>query len=135
MSKECFYAVVERATADHAGIMLGLRAEESRGRSANRASRGPLYRRACGQWTSTPIVDWSGLDVFAYLAARDIGLLPVYRCIGLDPRHAAAPWRVRKSWWLPGSHSSQGATAWLRHYWPSLHSQLCDWMPDASLHS
>lgn len=130
LSKECFYGVVEAYGRDFGGIMLGLRAEESNGRRANRCSRGPLYKKASWQWICAPLSDWSGLDVFAYLFSRDIDVLPVYRCVGFC---ANEPWRVRKSWWLPtGAPSRYGQVVWLRRYWPSLYHQLVRWMPSSA---
>ena len=138
LSRECFYDLVERHAATVDGVMLGLRQEESKGRAASRASHGTLYRKAHpyrpqGQWVSTPLADWTGRDVMAYLLSRDIPVLPVYRCLALA--HAREPWRIRKSWWVPGSHSRWGGAAWLRHYYPSLYQQLAAWMPDASAYT
>src|SRR5690606_13832135 len=79
LSKAAFYSVVEEATAPHDLVFLGLRAEESRGRAMNRATRGTLYRKANGQVVCQPLADWRGLDVYAYLFARGIDVLPVYR--------------------------------------------------------
>lgn len=132
LSKEHFYGLVEAATADMDGIFLGLRQEESKGRRMNRATRGALYRKADGQHVATPIVDWSGMDVMAYMASRDIEPLSVYRCIAF--MHADEPWRVRKSWWIPGAATRWGGIAWLRRYYPSLYERLCMMLPDASLH-
>lgn len=131
LSKECFYGLVEAATAHHEAIMLGLRAKESRGRLLNRKVRGDSYRKRSGQWVCTPIVDWRGLDVMAYLASREIDVLPVYRCIAFA--HAREPWMVRKSWWLPGHASAMGGMAWLRHYWPSLYEQAKQLVSHANL--
>ena len=138
LSRACFYDVVERHGAAHDGVMLGLRQEESAGRRASRAAHGTLYRkahpyRAAGQWVSTPLADWTGLDVMAYLLTRTIPVLPVYRCLALA--HAREPWRLRKSWWVPGGHSRWGGAAWLRHYYPSLYHQLAAWMPDAGAYT
>jgi 3'-phosphoadenosine 5'-phosphosulfate sulfotransferase (PAPS reductase)/FAD synthetase len=130
LSKRCFYEVVEAHTRECAGIFLGLRAEESRARSLNRATRGSLYQRRDGQWVCAPLSDLSGLDVFAYAFAHGIELLPVYRCVGL--MHAQEPWRVRKSWWLPGESARFGGVVWLRRYWPSLHAQMVDLLPGSS---
>lgn len=126
LSKECFYGVVEGYTRGRP-IMLGLRSEESRGRKLNRASHGSLYLKRCGQWVATPVVDWTGLDVFAYLLAREIPILPLYQCVAL--MHASEPWRVRKSWWLPGGAGRHGQVTWLRHYYPSLYERLVQWIP------
>lgn len=132
LSKEHFYGLVEQATAEHAGIFLGLRQEESYGRRMNRVTHGTLYRKKSGQWVCTPIVDWSGLDVMAYMAANGIEPLHVYRCIGF--MHRDEPWRVRKSWWIPGASTRFGGIAWLRRYYPSLFARLCELLPDARRH-
>lgn len=131
LSRECFYRVVEEHGARYGLTFLGLRSGESAGRAANRATHGVLYKKSNGRWICNPLSDWSGLDVFAYAAAHAIELLPVYRCIAL--LHQDEPWRVRKSWWLPGTDARWGGVAWLRWYWPSLYRQLESWMPDASL--
>lgn len=135
LSRACFYDVVERYGARFDGVMLGMRQEESKGRAKSRAVHGTLYRKAHpyrdgGQWVSTPLADWSGLDVMAYLLSRDIPMLSVYRCVALA--HAREPWRLRKSWWVPGSHSRWGGVAWLQHYYPSLYRQLAEWTTDAN---
>jgi len=129
LSKACFYREVETANEGCAGIFLGLRSEESKGRRLNRASHGLLYRKRNGQLISQPIADWTGMDVFAYLQANGIEVLPVYRCVALMHRHE--PWRIRKSWWIPGAHGARGQVTWLRHYWPELYLQLCEWVPAA----
>jgi 3'-phosphoadenosine 5'-phosphosulfate sulfotransferase (PAPS reductase)/FAD synthetase len=131
LSKTCFYGIVERANAGYDAVMLGLRTGESKERLRLRASRGRYFELASGQRRVLPIADWTGLDVFAYVVSREIELLPVYRCIGF--MHAQEPWRLRKSWWLPGSSAAHGQVAWLRRYYPSLYRQMCDWMPGTSM--
>lgn len=129
LSKDCFYGLVEEATQQNDAILLGLRKNESHGRMMNRVTRGLLYQ-ARGKWTCQPLGDWTGMDVMAYMRANDIDPLPVYRCVAF--MHAQEPWRVRKSWWIPGAHTRHGGVAWLRHYWPSLYQQLCAWIPSAT---
>lgn len=128
LSKACFYSLVEKANAGSDGIFLGLRKEESRGRMLNRATNGLIYEKRDGMRVAQPIADWSGIDVYAYLLKRQIPLFSVYQCIGL--MHAHEPWRVRKSWWIPGAAGRHGQVTWLRHYWPSLYEKLVDWLPN-----
>jgi 3'-phosphoadenosine 5'-phosphosulfate sulfotransferase (PAPS reductase)/FAD synthetase len=130
LSKACFYEVVERWAVDRDLVFLGLRKDESRGRMLNRVTHGLTYRKRDGQTICQPLGDWSGLDVMAYLASRGIDQLPVYRCIGL--MHRDEPWRLRKSWWIPGAATRWGGVVWLRRYYPSLFRQLCQWLPDTS---
>lgn len=138
LSKAVFYRVVEEANERREAIFLGLRAEESWGRTMNRAAHGVLYRRSSpthdnGQLVCTPLGDWQGIDVYAYAHVYGIDLLPVYRCVGL--MHDREPWRVRKSWWVPGGATRHGGVVWLRHYWPSLYRRLTDWFPAAQSYS
>ena len=129
LSKACFYGVMEAANEPYDAVMLGLRSEESASRRQLRAGKGRYYRLKSGKARALPIADWSGIDVYAYAQANGIELLPVYRCLGL--MHADEPYRLRKSWWLPGGSARFGQTVWLRRYYPSLFRQLCAWMPQA----
>ena len=125
LSKLFFYGVVESYTEGRS-ILLGLRSQESKGRAANRAHRGLVYRSR-GRSVGQPIADWSGLDVLAYAEKHGIELMPLYRCVAL--MHAREPWRLRKSWWVPGAAGHKGGVQWLRHYYPSLYGKLVEWAP------
>jgi phosphoadenosine phosphosulfate reductase len=131
LSKACFYCVVEEANRGYDAVMLGLRSAESGMRRHLRLAKGRCYRLRNGKWRALPVADWSGLDVLAYAESRKIELLPVYRCIGL--MHRDEPWRLRKSWWLPGDNSRFGQTAWLCRYYPSLYRKLICWFPHARM--
>ena len=127
VSKACFYELVERDNAYRDLAFLGLRAEESDGRRRARAANGLIYQRRDGLRVCCPLGDWTGLDVFAYLQMHDLEPFAVYRCCGY--MHEREPWRIRKSWWLPGDRGKYGATSWLRRYWPSLYRRLVEWFP------
>lgn len=58
--------------------LIGLRAEESRGRLMHRKRRGVIYGRANGITIATPLADWEGADVLAYIVTHDLPLSPVY---------------------------------------------------------
>lgn len=133
LSKACFYKVMEEADRDYDVVMLGLRAEESGIRRHVRVSRGLVYdlKSRGGQIRANPLGDWKGIDVYAYALSRGIELLHVYRCLGL--MHAAEPWTLRKSWWLPGAGSARGQVVWLERYYPSLFRRLVSWLPGAAL--
>jgi 3'-phosphoadenosine 5'-phosphosulfate sulfotransferase (PAPS reductase)/FAD synthetase len=149
LSKACFYGLMEADNEGRPLVFLGLRREESGVRTmvANRALGMRTRARAAGvewpetglsywhkggsQWRCLPVAEFAGIDVYAYAAAHDLELLPVYRCLAL--MHRVKPWMIRKSWWIPGGHAADGQIAWLRRYYPSLYRQLRAWMPDASL--
>lgn len=145
LSRACFYDVVEKANAGFDGLFLGLRQEESAGRSVDRATHYAtingrlvldLYQRRGGanpgQWRGTPLGGWKGIDVYAYAETHGIELLPLYRCIAF--MHSREPWRIRKSWWIPGASSRMGGAAWLVHYYPSLFAKLRGWFPAADVY-
>lgn len=129
LSKACFYGLMAEANRGFGAVLLGLRTEESGARRKLRAARGRYYELADGTRRVLPIADWRGVDVFAYAEANGIELLPVYKCVAM--MHADEPWRIRKSWWLPGDSARFGQVAWLRRYWPSLFRQMEEWMPSA----
>lgn len=136
LSQACFYDLVENYEARFDLSFLGLRSEESEHRNKNRATHGLIYERSSKHkaikrhWVATPIADWRGREVMAYLASRDVEVLPVYQCVAL--MHREEPWRIRKSWWIPGMAASKGAVTWLQRYYPSLYRELCRLFPNAS---
>lgn len=134
-SQAGFYGVIEPHTRGCGVVLLGLRKEESRHRLVDRATHGPLHRWTsgpqAGTWRACPLIDWTGLDVLAYCVSRGAPLLPLYRCIAFPPEYRQEPWRIRKSWWLPGKSARWGGAAWLRRYYPSLFLRLCELFPDA----
>lgn len=129
LSERCFYSVMRVVERDYDLTIWGIRTAESQRRRIARARNGITYQLAAGHWRSQPIADWLDIDVYAYLLAREIPVLDVYRCVGL--MHAREPWRIRKSWWLPGTSASHGQIAWLRRYYPSLYRRMLGWWPHA----
>jgi 3'-phosphoadenosine 5'-phosphosulfate sulfotransferase (PAPS reductase)/FAD synthetase len=149
LSKACFYGLMEADNNGRGLVMLGLRAEESQirkrvGKWAHIAAAkhrdeddGPTsgltrWHKGASQWRCYPVMDWKAVDVFGYLLSHGVEPLSVYKCLGL--MHRDEPGLLRKSWWLPGGHTADGQVAWLRRYYPSLHRQLCAWMPDARMY-
>lgn len=151
LSKNLFYPLMEADNKKRPLAFLGLRREESRNRDrvASWAARDAWERRetqeegpnsgltrwhkGTAHWRCYPLMDFTGIDVYAYAARYDVPLLHVYRCVGL--MHREDPSRVRVAWWLPAGHTADGQAAWLRRYYPSLHRQLVAWMPETTLFS
>lgn len=129
LSKACFYGVMEAANAGHDLVMMGIRAEESGRRRILGQTRGAAYTIKSGTRRAHPLMHWRGLDVYAYLQSVGVEPLHVYRCVAL--MHEREPWRLRKSWWLPGRSAGHGQVAWLRRYWPSLWAKVKHLFPDA----
>jgi 3'-phosphoadenosine 5'-phosphosulfate sulfotransferase (PAPS reductase)/FAD synthetase len=104
------------------GILLGLRAGESRGRLMNlKVHRYIYYNQNFKQVFCQPIAEWTAKDVFAYLFSNNIPILPVY----FKTNFVNSPEDIRKSWILPGNRASEGNASWLRYYYPSIFKKLC----------
>ncbi len=62
------------------GCHTGVRRLESLARHFNWRAKGALYKsKVDGRWTSTPLVTWSGKDVWAFLTTRKLPVLTYYR--------------------------------------------------------
>lgn len=117
-----FYGLLNGHRAQHGyrGVLMGLRAAESRGRAVNAAVRGAIYTRGYdGLTVGQPLRRWTALDVHAYLHTRCVPLLPCYLCVDSD----ADPFAIRKSWWVVGGLPATIGShyAWLRRWWPDLY--------------
>ena len=131
------------------GELWGVRAEESRGRTAMYATAlrqeitaqgfpagppqnqlrsrfGGVVRRKDGTTAFGPIWNWKTEDVWAYIARHQLPVNPVYarlRAIGA-PESA-----LRLSHVLDGNHLERGRVTWLRRGWPNLYEQLRTVLP------
>jgi 3'-phosphoadenosine 5'-phosphosulfate sulfotransferase (PAPS reductase)/FAD synthetase len=116
-------------TAGYDAAAIGLRQEESRTRALDRATHGPIHRRADGLLRCTPLADWSWQDVYAYIALQRLPLHPIYSAPLLDLEHRG---RIRLSWWLSTDHWRHGELAWVRDNYPDIHARLRQALPNAS---
>ena len=103
-------------------VFLGLRANESRIRKINVATRGTLYQLKNGMWHALPMARWAAEDVFAYMYVNGIEINPCY----LQNR-ITAPENIRLSWAIPTPTSiSKDGIEHLRLYYPSQYRRLRD---------
>lgn len=131
LSREHFYGLLKRHRKEsgYDAVILGLRAGESRARKMNRRSHGwTPTRESDGLTIASPLADWEDIDVHAYLASRDVPLMPLYLCVdvGMDAL------RIRKSWFVAGGFAASigGHYAWLRRWWPDLWERIADLDPE-----
>lgn len=126
LSARWFYSLLDadRIAHGYGGVLLGLRAQESRGRRLNVATHGTVYQRADGLRVAQPLANWSALDVHAYLWREGWPVLPVYLCI--DPEQD--PLSIRKSWWVCGGGPARRGShyGWLRRWWPTQWRIACE---------
>lgn len=111
-----WFAAVRRTDREYTGKILGLRADENDHRRRVRVTKGRLYQRADELWISSPLGDWSALDVHAMLAVEDVPPHPVYLCV--DP--GADALAMRHSWWVASGSFAHLHYVWLRRWWPEL---------------
>ena len=108
------------------GVLMGLRADESRTRKQN-AKRGMIYQREDGMWTCNPILHWSMRDVFAYLLSRELPIHPHYLIDGpfeLEHRRVGSYVSSRNR------GAEFGRFTQLRYFYPELYEELVERFPE-----
>lgn len=93
------------------GVILGVRASESKTRKLNLSRRGYVYETATG-WRCQPIADMSAAESLCVALMSDAPINPVYtKQMGeLDFDH------IRDGTWWP--HGKVDNSAWMRRYYP-----------------
>lgn len=129
------------------GELWGVRAEESRGRSAayavalrNASCRCPepcdprLFRALHGGRITRvdhtvvygPVWDWKTPEIWGHITRRQLPVNPVYDKL----RRLGAPEHfLRISGMVDGGRLEQGRISWLRRGWPALFEELCAVLP------
>lgn len=123
-------ALLARSAAWRPGevtMLLGLRAEESRGRHLALARRGSAYRRVDGRRVACPLAWWSGRDVLAYAVTQGLPLSQEYQQPDDDLDSRA---RRRTGTALGATAVGVGRWARLRHEHPILWQRLTAMFPD-----
>jgi 3'-phosphoadenosine 5'-phosphosulfate sulfotransferase (PAPS reductase)/FAD synthetase len=67
-------------------VLIGLRAEESRGRRLTLRTHGTIYRMASGILRVCPLAWWSTADIAAYTVTHDLPVLSAYQEYGFTAR-------------------------------------------------
>lgn len=125
LRKENFVRAFEQKY-DFDGVILGLRAEESRARILN-AKNGPIYKKKDGIYVCCPILYWSVRDVFAYLLSNELPIHPHYL---LD---SAQPLEERRVGGFISSRNrgaEMGRFVWLRQQYPNVFQMLAERFPE-----
>jgi len=120
--REVFWAVVRAfiGARTRTGVILGLRAAESRRRRFVRRRYGRCYRtRGDGLWRCLPVADWSGVDVFALLVAEGVPWFHLYDRDRYQPPH-----EHRLAWLLNPAFLHRGVAAELRRDYPAHFARL-----------
>ena len=109
---------------DMHGVIMGLRAEESKGRRINYARKGSIYE-AKGRITCQPIAHWSGPLVMGYLLARGVPLHPLYTA-----RWHVPPHERRMSWLVHPRFLGEGQLIFIKSCFPDVYERLVAQHPE-----
>jgi phosphoadenosine phosphosulfate reductase len=104
--------------------LLGMRAEESKGRRQCFRRRGLTYQ-AHGLTVCNPIGWWTTRDVWAYLVSRNIPWHPLYDC----ETHGETRETLRNGGWLSVHGCNDARVPWLRRHYPNEYRALRDAFP------
>jgi 3'-phosphoadenosine 5'-phosphosulfate sulfotransferase (PAPS reductase)/FAD synthetase len=89
--------------------VMGIRADESKGRRASLSTHGPHHTYPDGTHRLCPIDLWSAMDCFAYCDAHSLPVLDIYRKVG---RHA-------RSGLIGRNGEAHGRMSYLRRHFPA----------------
>lgn len=115
------------------GVFLGLRNEESYGRSKLAQVRGQLFWQKRDElWECLPIAHLSFMDVWAYILGNDIDYCAVYdRLMEMD----IPPEDCRLSYWAGETKRHWGRWAILKRGWPELFNRFADRFPEVGAYT
>ena len=111
------------------GFAVGLRGEESAARLRDRRTHGMLYQQRAGLLRCTPLAYWTWSDVFAYIAAYQLPLHPIYSAPLLHRAHRG---EIRLSWWASTDYHELGVVQWVRRAYPAIYARLVEALPEVS---
>lgn len=103
------------------GRIWGLRAEESRGRRMLLVPKRGSFTTKAGERVASPVWDWSGTQIFAYLQKNNIPMNPLYdkmKSLGVEEKG------LRVGSILDGSNLDYGRVTWLKRGWPDIYESL-----------
>jgi phosphoadenosine phosphosulfate reductase len=104
--------------------VLGMRADESKGRRQCFRARGLTYQ-AHGLTVCNPIGWWTTRDVWAYLVSRGIPWHRLYDC----ETHSETRETLRNGGWLSVHGCNDARVPWLRRHFPEQYRALRDAFP------
>lgn len=100
--------------------VMGMRADEAKGRRWCFRARGPIYQLADGHWHANPLAWWSAEDVWTYLVSRGVPWHPMYDA----ETHGYTRESLRSTGWLYTDGIGDGWAAWLREHYPEQYRLL-----------
>lgn len=108
------------------GVIVGVRAEESRGRKIAASALGSMFRaKSSGMLTCWPLAQWASRDVWGATINGELPYNTAY-----DKTRFAEFEEMRVSYWAGETNRTYGRYVWLRYYYPDLYRRLAERCPD-----
>ena len=118
------------------GAFVGIRADESAARRWYARRWGSSHSYADGTHSVTPLLAWSGIDVFAYLVSRELPIHPWYRHAYEAGRGVEPPERLRVDLGVPPAFpASRGAAQLIARVYPDFWRRLTAIRPEMCLYT
>ena len=103
---------------------LGTRADDTHARRPPGDEPRPAHHPR-GLTIACPLASWSTVDVWAYAVSRGLPWHPLYDCEGLGFTRE----NLSNIGWLTTHGVTSGRIAWLRRYYPDLHTRITEEWP------
>lgn len=118
---------------EFAGSFVGLRADESRARTWYRRMWGADHRNMKdGTHQVCPLLEWTGLDVYAYIVSRGLPIHPYYQAAFEGSRGTVPdPARLRVDLGItPSIIAANGGMTFIRRVYPKMFAELAAIRPE-----
>jgi len=122
---QSFFDAIASVTADCDGNIMGLRAEESAGRSALFEFRGPIYYRQYDRkHVCCPVHDWTSEDIWTFHVENDLPYNELYDCPLIERG------RLRNGAMFGGTSHNYGTIKVVKMLYPGLFNRFAAEFPE-----
>ncbi len=126
MKATVYEPVKQLVSEGYDGSLIGVRAQESRGRDMGAKKYGPLFRaKGYGMWECWPMLYWRKEEVWLYIDHHKIPYHPAY-----DKTKFAEREDIRVSYWAGETYRRYGRFKWLEYYYPDLLNEFAAKCPE-----
>jgi len=126
MKATVYEPIKQLVSEGYDGALVGIRAEESRGRRTGGRNYGELfYAKRNRSWQGWPMLWWRKEEIWAYIDAFNIPYNTAYDKTAFGPRE-----EIRVSYWAGESNRQFGRWMWLKYYYPDLFNRFAAEFPE-----
>lgn len=116
MEATVYEPVKQLISEGYDGSIIGIRSQESLGRTWAAKKYGPLFwNKGYGMWECWPLLYWRKEEVWLYIDHHSIPYHPAYDKTKFTPRE-----EMRVSYWAGETNRQFGRFKWLEYYYPEL---------------